>query len=189
MTRRAPSKAAIGYRLGSSVKTYGHEYADLTLQIIPGRLRNAAREYESSPSDYALDKLQRVRAASDTADYLEDGMSDSRVEIRWQADRNGWDEAAEGCRRWYSPSVEMRLNADGLLLLAKLAKRIGLNWSLSNATPEQVLTALKAMGARRVAHPDNEYVFDNGEDVEITKRPWGDLPPVEAVESGVAVEA
>ena len=145
--RREP-KQRIGYRIyrvESSVRGYRH----LHLEIMPGDWLDAAEKYAQSGGDYELRILTELRNKTGQTHYLYTGCRERGFELRWQTHYEGgsWHPT------WYAMRVESsRFNEATVALMQRLIRQTvkdGLNY-LPDATPQQIITAIKNMGGLAV---------------------------------------
>lgn len=179
-------KIAVGYDISIRTEKYS-DYSHLHVELIIGRICDAAKQWDEYPCDSNLEFLQKIRKAGSSTKYLSESY-DRRITLKWQADREAWDNPNSS--RWYGMRVESApLAVPAMQYLAKLAKLC--DEARSYDDPTNVIACIRKLGGFRVTHKDCPYstwalVGDaeaaDMEAAEIGNRPWGVLPVAEVAE-------
>ena len=141
---------AIAYRVGNPADITGQGYRHLTIQVMIGRIADAAAAYDESPNEYNLERLEQIRVLGESARYFDSyGFHRKVIEVRWQADRDSWD-SPQRTDKWYGCQVESAsFDADVAKVLGKLTKVCESGW---NTSPAEFVDALHSLRAVRVRH-------------------------------------
>ena len=148
-------KNAIGYRI--SCGDGRGPYAHLRIEIMMGRIVDAAKEYDRQGDAYYLERLQKIREDGDSTKYFHPSNR-GKFELRWQTDADKVER--DNGEVWYACSIENAdFSPDVAALIGKLARKLCSDgysdcWSKQ---PAEVLMRLHEMGAIKVEYSADVY--------------------------------